>query len=684
MMAENQGEATVGMSARERTGLESLLSRLILEERLAEFDRHWIELLARLDPAASPTLLLAAALARSAIDRGDVCVELERLAAGSLLPGGDGENFRFPPLPGLHAQLARSPLVTVLPPSRPPATSDCLAGDHPDCQAPTPLVLENHRLYLHRYWYYERELAAAIRRRLAVPPPVGDSLQRLPALSAAVAITPAPGQAAAIRAALEHRLAVISGGPGTGKTTIIFFILALAILEAMQAGAKPPRIMLLAPTGKAAARLADSLQARKRELAAGAQRAQGGITSGAEEIAALAAALPAAAMTIHRALGFQPERPTRFRRRADNPLAAELVVVDEASMVDVALMSKLFAAVPAGARLVLLGDKDQLASVEAGSILGDLCLPEAVALPNGGSPHGQTDGQDWPAVSGQREDKVAISPDRLALGRAVVTLEQGFRFDARRGIGALTAAIKAGDGPAALAVLRSEQAEKSAARPGTDELGDEEVRWGAADFPADEEFQRLLLAGFSPGLKAADPAEALVRLNDFRLLCAHRRGEAGVEGLNLFCRRLLAAAGLVAGEGEWYRGRPLLITANDYELNLYNGDLGVIWDSSEDHGELRAFFPAADGVRRLLPSRLPRHETAFAMTIHKSQGSEFERVAVVLPRQPSPILTRELLYTAVSRARRQVWLFADPEIITTTVSRRVERASGLAARLRNG
>ena len=581
------------------TPMEKLWSQLLREDALAEFDRHWAALLARLDPAAAPNLLLTAALARFAIDQGHVCLDLADPAAW-WPPAATAGGYSPPKAEELRAELRRSPLV---------ATPDVA----PEPQ-PAPLVLARNRLYLWRYWQYEKELAAAILQR-AVPVENGPDLpraeKRLTDLAAAAGLELDGDQRTAVLGALKHHLTVISGGPGTGKTTIVYFILKL-LREV--AGAKP-RILLLAPTGKATARLGETLRDQQEGLPA---------------------------MTIHRALGYQADTPTSFRHGREQPLAADLVVVDEASMVDMALMSKLLAAVPPTARLVLLGDKDQLASVEAGSILGD------------------------------------IFRAATRLGPCLINLKRGFRFDPARGIGALVQGIKAGDPAAVLAVPVSRSVE-----------GGEVTLNAAADPETQADFQALVLQGFRPCLTAASPAEALARLNDFRLLCAHRRGPAGVEHLNRFCRELLTGAGLLeapgltAGDDEWYRGRPILVAANSYEARLFNGDLGIIWDDPEAAGELLAFFPAAagGGLRRLPLSRLPHHETAFAMTIHKSQGSEFKRVAVILPREDSPLLSRELLYTAVSRARSQVHLFGPEAAIARALARRVTRTSGLAAAL---
>ncbi|MDF1614988.1 exodeoxyribonuclease V subunit alpha [Desulfurivibrio dismutans] len=622
------------MTAPEMT---QLVERLVREEALAEFDRHWLQLLSRLQPSTSPAVLLTAALLRRAVDQGHVCLKLPEVAAW--WPAAAVEMGCVAPSPStLAAELHHSPLAaggaSVIDAQPDP---DGRTHIHPDSAA--PLVLSGERLYLRRYWQYEQALAGEIKRRavrVTAPPAPEVAADRLTALAMAAGVELDQDQRAAVLGALNHYLAVISGGPGTGKTTIIFFIITLLQeLSVVQQG-ESLRILLLAPTGKATARLAETLR----------DRAQG-----------------FAAMTIHRALGYQRETPTIFRHNRENQLAADLVVVDEASMVDLALMSKLFAAVPPRARLVLLGDKDQLASVEAGSILGDICL----AAPR--------------------------------LASAVIELNRGFRFDPQRGVGALVRGIKAGEPERVLAVPVRMEDEKV----DLEKLAAAEVTLSEQVDPvANPTLRELVLAGFRPCLEASSPAEALARMGDFRLLCAHRRGPYGVEQLNGFCRQLLLAAGLLgktasrapettlapresggAGESEqYYRGQPVLVVANSYETRLFNGDLGIIWNSPEDEEQLMAFFPAADGPPRMLPpGRLPRHETAFAMTIHKSQGSEFQRVAVILPQEDSPLLSRELLYTAVSRARRRVHLFGTAEVISRAIRRRVTRTSGLAEAL---
>ncbi|ADH85419.1 exodeoxyribonuclease V subunit alpha [Desulfurivibrio alkaliphilus] len=616
--------------------MAQLMERLVKEEVLAEFDRHWLELLARLQPQSSPALLLTAALLRRAVDLGHVCLKLPEVAAWWPAEAA-AMGYAAPSPSTLLAELRHSALVDSLEPG---ACSHLQgATEHgPPQVAVAPLVLSDNRLYLRRYWQYEMALADEIRARavrVPAPPAPEVAAARLAELATAAGVELDQDQQAAVLGALNHYLTVISGGPGTGKTTIIFFILTLLTQMAREEGqGSDLRVLLLAPTGKATARLAETLRERAAEFSA---------------------------MTIHRALGYQSCSPTIFRHNRSNPLAADLVVVDEASMVDLALMSKLFAAVSPRARLVLLGDKDQLASVEAGSILGDICL----AAPQ--------------------------------LDSAVIELSREFRFDPRRGIGALVRGIKAGEPATVLAVpVRVDGAQNDDPKGPPAEVTLSDQPGAPAENPT---LRELVLAGFRPCLQASSPAEALARMNDFRLLCAHRRGPYGVEQLNSFCRQLLRAEGVLgeaagrgamgkeargpadglAPEGDYYRGQPVLVVANSYESRLFNGDLGIIWPSPDDAGQLMAFFPSAQGAPRMLPpGRLPRHETAFAMTIHKSQGSEFNQVAVVLPPEDSPLLSRELLYTAVSRARSRVHLFGPEQVLSRAVDRRVTRASGLA------
>jgi exodeoxyribonuclease V alpha subunit len=311
-------------------------------------------------------------------------------------------------------------------------------------------------------------------------------------------------------------------------------------------------------------------------------------------------------------------------------------------MIDVALMAKLFAAVMPTARLVLLGDKDQLASVEAGSILGDIC---GAVLDNGGG-HGEN-----------------------PLARCVVRLTESFRFSPHEGIGALASAIHAGNPDEAVSLTQQGSPEISLLPP---------LVQGDPAHPLAE----MILAGYRPFLEAVSPFAALELFEQFRLLCAHRLGPMGVSSLNRYVEKVLARHRLIEPNGPWYKGRPVLIQANSYPLHLFNGETGILWPGDDGEGLKAFFFSENRGeVRSFSLRQLPTHETAFAMTIHKSQGSEFDRVGLVLPGEDSALLSRELLYTGISRARRQVILVGRPDEIETAVGRAAERASGLGEKL---
>jgi exodeoxyribonuclease V alpha subunit len=346
-------------------------------------------------------------------------------------------------------------------------------------------------------------------------------------------------------------------------------------------------------------------------------------------------------------------------------------------MLDLPLAARLLAALPAGCRLVLLGDRDQLSSVQAGSVLGDICgrgrepsyssdLEKALLELS----RGPVRAEGGPGTTSGLDDKTPTScavRSQGGPGECIALLRRSYRFDADSGIGRIAAAVNRGDGAAALAVLDAGlgDAERLDLDPETDPRA-------LADFVAD-----FVVPRHRAVLEAADPAAALRALGRFRLLCAVREGPFGVASLNRLAERALAAAGAIRPEGQAYAGRPLLVTANDYELGLYNGDVGLLLPDPESDGELRAFFETAHGVRRLSPHRLPPVETLFAMTVHKSQGSELDEVALVLPRRDSRAVTRELIYTGITRARRRVILIASAERLLEGIARRVSRSSGL-------
>lgn len=604
---------------------------------LSDLDVALARSLGRLAGEARGAVLLAVALVSRAVRQGHVCLDLARQVEEGPPRDEGGAPVAGAALPALAewaAALRSSRLAAPAAPAGPLA----------------PLVLDDaQRLYLRRYWLHQQTLADAIAARAAASVDGVDDRRLADGITR---LFGAPGRRAApdrqriaACAAVSRRFCVISGGPGTGKTYTVVRILALAIEQALAAGQAPPRIALMAPTGKAAARLQEAVRAGAATLPCAAE---------------VVAAIPDAATTIHRALGATRRGPTPFRRHRGNPLRADLVVVDEASMVDLALMARLCDALPAAARVVLLGDQDQLASVEAGAVLGDIC--------NSGAPRhvSMAFAARVGAVTGEPIAAPPPAPAATGIWDDIVQLDHSYRFAG--GIARLARAINAGDRAAAWAELEARA----------------DVAWDAAgaDGGLGPEGERLVLAGLEAFRAAGEPRERLLALDRFRVLCAHRRGPGGVEALNAQIERLLAAHDVIRPDGEWYVGRPILVTRNDYQLRLFNGDVGIIAAAVGEPGRRQAVFVAPDGSeRRLSPSRLPPHETVFAMSVHKSQGSEFDAVAVVLPPEPSPVVSRELLYTAVTRARGTATIIGPRAVVDHAVAHAIARASGLRDRL---
>jgi exodeoxyribonuclease V alpha subunit len=501
-----------------------------------------------------------------------------------------------------------------------------------------PLILDpQDRLYLHRYFAYERRLAGALAWRGAaglggeVPRTLLDQLfpRRLDARP--------DWQKLAVALALESRLTLISGGPGTGKTTTV-----VALLACLLAAEPELRVALAAPTGKAAARMIEALNGRAGSLPAD-----------------LRERLPTQAHTVHRLLGVTTE-PGRFRHHAGNPLPLDVLVVDEASMLDLALAARLVEAVPPAARLILLGDKDQLAAVEAGAVFAELSASPAL------SPQCVV---RLAEITGTPAE--AIAPPVAPAGPltdCVVWLTESHRFTDDSGIGRLAARIREGDGAGAVACLAG---------------GDPALGW-----LNDESALKAMQAGYRPYLEAlrvgADLPALLAAFDAFRVLCPLREGPRGVETVNQsLARWLRAALAHPADPGPlspWFPGRPVMVLRNDPTLALFNGDIGLcLADAS---GEIQVHFPdGAGGWRALPPLRLPEHETALALTVHKSQGSEFGEVLVLLPDAPARVMSRELLYTAVTRARQRATLAGPAAVIEAACATPTRRYSGLADRL---
>ena len=572
--------------------------------------------------AADSLGLLTAALTSRAVQQGHICLDLHALTTTPLLDASEQPvEIEHPEVNEWESRLRESPL----------------------CSGPAaPLVLENNgRVYLRRYARYQRQLLDSIHKRLARPADFDEDLLRDGLERFFPTGTQTNWQRVAALLSITRHLTIISGGPGTGKTTTVARILAL-IGEQHERLGQPLLLQMVAPTGKAAQRLTESLHAGLETLRLSD---------------ALQAQLRVQTSTIHRALGFQMRTPTRFARDATNPLLANVVVVDEASMVDLALMTKLFEAVPLDSRLILLGDKDQLASVEAGAVFGDLFNADAEPC------YGPSTVELAHRVTG---DSLKTSAGLVSsMADSVVHLRKSYRYGMNSGIGALARAIREGDVEATMDALTR--------HPDVEWLELPETTSFTAE-PAMPHVTRLIAEGYHPYMRASGAQERLRCLNRFRILCAHRHGPLGVIHLNQLAEASLV--GVTPGINQrFYAGRPLLIAENDYQLELFNGDVGVV--DRDPRGRLVAYFPSGERLRLLQTGRLPSHETVFAMTVHKSQGSEFDRVGLVLPSTPSPIITRELLYTAVTRARSGVVVIGSRRVLAAGLTRRIQRSSGL-------
>jgi len=579
--------------------MSSLLHNLARNGDISWLSYYFAEFVAKQAQSGTDDLLaLSAALVSEANQRGDVCIELGRFNQRPLFNSNYIDATEIPC--GIDSTSWCAQL----------RTSYCVGG--PSDSA--PLTLDGERLYLNRYWNYEEQVATRIRAMLEIREDpdnerISQQVEQIFAGSAPVD----QDQKHSVATAARKHFCVVSGGPGSGKTSTVIRI--LAVLTALDPNI---RIALIAPTGKAAARMMGSISQRINHI---------------DMNPAVRDALPTKASTIHRLLGY---RRHGYRYHEHHQLALDCVVVDEASMIDLKLMFHLLTALPATARLILLGDRDQLASVAAGNVLGDI------------TGHG-----------------FAFDPASTPLAASIALLRNNYRFGHDSAIGELAAHVNQGQSRAALELMRR---------------GDRGLRWyaeGQDQIHADA--LAWLYAAYEPIFDCNSPAAALEVYEKTRVLCATNQGPLGVKSLNRMISQAMLARNNLA-EADLYAGLPILIKRNHHELGLFNGDTGILWRYKTG---LRACFRDSTGdIRDLAVNRLPEFVPAWASTVHKSQGSEFDSVFLILPSDPdSEALSRELLYTAITRARQQFILHASESVVNSSIEHLTHRHSGLARKL---
>jgi exodeoxyribonuclease V alpha subunit len=622
-MTPDAGAASSYSSTRSSPAKPAPAAKKLL--KLSQLGKQFATYLGRLDSTADEAVIRAMQLAYQAVTEGHVCIRLNDYAGADAVSGDGEEIITLPDLADWLSTLRKSKLVGA-----------------PGSFA--PLILDtNNRLYLTRYWHYEKTLADNLRSLAESPCPEIDLAKLRAELDRLFAHnTEVPDrQKLAAAVATLRRFCVISGGPGTGKTSTVIRI--LAALQA-QAGEKPLRIALSAPTGKAAARLQESIREQKAKLPVPRT---------------VLDMLPETASTLHRLLGAKPDS-VYFRHNRKNPLPLDVLVVDEASMIDLALMAKLTDALPKSARLILLGDKDQLAAVEPGAAFGDLCEVSGYS-PAFCEQLYAASGVDIPSGD-------LFTP---ALSDCIAILTQSHRFGSGSGVGQLARMINAGRAKEAISLLVDGR------HP--------DIHWEQTRTGGGADLIRRMEIGYQAFFTAVDSgaeAKEILRLfGRFRALTAHREGDSGTAGINRRFEELLYTRRRLRRESRWYPGRPVIVTNNDYDLRLFNGDIGVTMATA---GGLRVFFQDADGhIRGFSPARLPEHETVYAMTVHKSQGSEFDEIVLALPDVESPVLDRPLIYTAITRARHRAEIHSSQKILENAIKRVPERSSGLRERLWN-
>ena len=609
---------------------------------LRAIDIHLARFLTKLSGRDRPEIFLAVFLVSAAAREGNVCLDLTSLAGRPILVDTPDSCPQIAPELEEWCRILRDSRIVGKP------------GDF------TPLILDDHlRLYLYRYWDAEKQTVDFFKRRQqyeksqreagresgAVSRTLLGLKNRLDRLFPRGIAEGADWQQIAAVLALFNDFTIITGSPGTGKTTTVLKILALLV---EQAQGRPLRMALAAPTGKAAARLQEAIGRAKETL---------------DCCNAVIAAIPQNASTLHRLLGSLSDAPS-FRHNRRNPLPIDVLIVDEASMVDLPLMAKLIAAIPEGAKLILIGDRDQLASVDAGAVLGDLC--------------GRGPLNRFSCKLGRELEKTlefALPGDtRLAsvsgMQDHIVELVKNYRFGEGSEIGRVSMAIVRNDVEGVMAIMKDSHSS--------------DMQWSPlpSAHSLETAFTETIIKGFEEYMQHLNNEGELSILfqsfDRFRILCALREGPFGAANINRLVENILRRDKLIKTDNRWYIGRPVMIMKNDYQLRLFNGDTGIILSEGGNRAEPVALFRDPAGTfRKFPPPMLPEHETAFAMTIHKSQGSEFDRIMIILPDRDSPLLTRELLYTAISRAKKSVSIWGQETLLRNALARRIVRTSGL-------
>ncbi|PKF58125.1 exodeoxyribonuclease V subunit alpha [Alteromonadales bacterium alter-6D02] len=628
----------------------TILSKLVADNKIRALDYQFARFIAQHD--ANPWVLLASALTSYQSGLGHVCVDTSRLSRQPIFGLLDREVALY---------FADFPLASNWPQQLlEQLSASAVQGTN------APLTVVKQRIYLQRYWQFEQQICAFLTQRAVHfnPQAIRPLLESLFKPSNDI-----DWQQVAVAIASAQQFSVISGGPGTGKTTTVTKLLALLVQmhqqqrqqqnqqqSQHQSQDKGLKIELVAPTGKAAARLTESISGAIDKLDVD------------DDIKAL---IPSAASTIHRLLGVIPKR-TAFKHNQDNPLHVDVLIVDEASMIDISLMAALFCAIAPHTKVILLGDKDQLASVEAGAVFADICQ----GLVNGQPNYDQAMRQWLAEQTSFAIEQNTSAQQTTPLSNSLALLQKSYRFDANSGIGALAKAVNHSDIGALQSVWQQ---------------GFNDIELYPLNEQSPQAIVQMAVNGYEDYLRAAktvqteqDVEQVLALFNQFQLLTPLRGGQYGLEQLNQRIEQRLKNFNLIdSRQGVWYIGRPVMISSNDHAQQLFNGDIGIVLpDIDTPVGEPnkgRVYFKMADGnIKSFLPSRLPSHDTVYAMTIHKSQGSEFDHVLMALPEQWSGLLTKELIYTGITRAKKRVDLFTPLAVLTKATRSQTVRDSGLA------